>query len=182
MRNQSICGNQPCEQRQINEVLRYQKQEVKFEDLSQSKCGDGVHAEGEDQTPVGGMIGQWIAFVDVPPRAEDEQERNPPCSRCPEEEGETFDVGNQIGEEGRVAFEEYVCACKSGDGDRTHVNPIGRREFLRINFEEHETIKDERDNQDIEHAAEHVEAQHGKKKSVFPRTEAGSNERAQHSQ
>lgn len=104
------------------------------------------------------MIGQRETFVDVTPCAKDEQEWNPPRSRCPEEEGEAFDEWIYIGKEGGVAFEEDVRTRKGGDGDRAHVDPVRRREFLRVNLEEHETIKDERNDQDVEHAAKQVKA------------------------
>ncbi len=54
------------------------------------------------------------------------------------------------------------------------------RQFLRIQFEEHEAIKNERDDEDVEHTAEQVETQHGEKKCFFPNAEARSNQRAQH--
>ena len=118
------------------------------------------------------MIGERVTFVEVTPRAEQKEKRNPPRPRGPEEEGETVDEREHAGDKGVIAVEDDVRAGEGGDGHRPHVDPVRRREFVRVNLEEHETMDDERDDQNVEHAAEQVEAKHGEKEGLLPRADA----------
>jgi hypothetical protein len=54
-------------------------------------------------------------------------------------------------------------AREGGDGDGTHVDPVGRRQSLHGHREKDEPIEDERDERQIEHRTEQVHAERYKK-------------------
>ena len=52
--------------------------------LAKRQRGDAVHAEGEDQAPERRLIADGPVVPDVPPQAEPDQQRDPPCAERPQ--------------------------------------------------------------------------------------------------
>src|SRR5699024_1433960 len=91
----------------------------------------------------------------MPPYAECDEQRNPPCSEYPVEQGEAFDEDPELPDQcgiHAVDYEHGTGECR--DGQCPHVDPVRRCERHRLHFQEHQPVEYECDDVQVKHAAE----------------------------
>src|SRR5678815_2112569 len=121
---------------------------------------DGVHSEREDHTPVLRVVSEGIPFVNVPPESECEEQGNPPRRGSPKEQSESLQKRSYFIQQGpERSGEDQPRAGKSSNGNRAHVDPIGRRERGHRDVYKREAIEDQRNQREIEHAAKQKHTQ-----------------------
>src|SRR5687767_6610403 len=162
-------SRQPRRQRNINEVARDERQEIKVDGFRQLKRANRVHPQREDHSPVLGIVTKRKPLVNMPPKAEDEEQRNPPRPCRPEKKRETFQKRQNLAEE--TPLRRRQNQPRSGqrrNGNRAHIDPVRRRQERRGEINEREAIKDERDEQQVKHTAEqkHAEREEQQQRAV----------------
>src|SRR5262245_2063716 len=89
------------------------------------------------------------------PESEYEQQRYPPRARRPEEQCEPFQKWKDLGKKTRIRRgQDQPCSSERCDCHRAHVDPVRRSECRRGEVRESEAVKNQRDEQQIQHASE----------------------------
>src|SRR5215208_1408754 len=163
---------QPGRERDVDEVTRDEQQRLEVDRFRQLDGADRVHPEGEDHAPVQRVVHERKMLVQVPPDAEYEEQRNPPSARRPEEQSKPFKERRDLAEKAPAGgVNNQPRPRERRNGDRPHVNPVGRRERHGSEVDEREAVKDERDEYQIEHAAQEKHAEREEKQKLADRTE-----------
>src|SRR5262245_14093207 len=140
----------PRRQREPEERARDHQQPGEVERLGETDRAQRVHPEREDHPPVLRVVGERHALQHVAPEPEEQEQRNPPGARGPEEQREAREEGPELPDEPPVPrLEDEDGARQRGDGDRPHVDPVGRAELVAGQVHEREAVEDERDDAQV---------------------------------
>jgi hypothetical protein len=98
-----------------------------------------------------------MAHDAVAPNHQDQKQGQPPGRGGPEEQRKSFEEGEEAAQQRRQRrSQDEGGARERGDGDGSHIDPIGRRESRARQLQEGEAIEYERDDAEIEHTADQI--------------------------
>ena len=114
-----------------------------------------VHADGEDERPVGGVVAQRHAFDEVAPDADGDHEREPEGRGRPGEDDHALDErGDAVEPRPTPVRAEQVGAGEDGDGDRARGDPRGGSASVGLERLEGPAQEHHRHDDEVEHEAE----------------------------
>ena len=161
--------HRPRRQGDEDEPARQEQEEGGAGNGGQPECADRVHAQREDRSPIKRVVLEREPFVDMPPEPEDQEHRNPPGGRGPEEHRESEEKRLKPLEERRQSrVGEEQGAGQRGNGHRSHVDPVRRHQIRRREAEERVAIEDQRYEPDVEHSAGEPEGEADEQQNVRP--------------